>query len=182
MTVILVLTMFVAFAVIDYLIHRTAHGSQIADEPEQDRAPLKFRYHAGHTWVLHEGHNLGRVGLDAVAAQVAAPIEKIELPQPGRWVRQGQRAWAFYHNGERFEMVSPAEGEVVEINPDVLKDPSLIGKDPYGQGWLMTVRVMDKESAERNLLPSDLVPAWMRTEARKVRSNREGLEHELFLT
>lgn len=182
MTVILVLTMFVVFAVIDYVMHRTANAPKMVDEPEQSTAPLKFRYHAGHTWVLHEGHDMQRVGFDGVAAQVATPIEKIELPQPGRWVRQGQRAWAFYHNGERFEMVSPAEGEVVEINPAVVKDPSLIGKDPYGRGWLMTVRVMDKESVDRNLLPAELVSTWMREEARKVQSKREGMERELFLT
>jgi len=57
-------------------------------------------------------------------------------------------------------MVSPVEGEIVEVNPEVLKDPSILRKDPFGQGWLMTVRVPDEESVQHNFLPVHLVKAW----------------------
>ncbi len=89
-------------------------------------------------------------------------VEKLELPKPGHWVRQGQRALGFLRGDEKAEMVSPIEGEVVEVNADVVNDPTLLRKDPYGKGWLMTVFVPDEDSTSRNLLPTNLVSGWMR--------------------
>ena len=58
-------------------------------------------------------------------------------------------------------MISPTEGEVVEVNTQLLKDPSLIRGDPYGEGWIMSVHVPDEKSTSRNLLPPALVMWWM---------------------
>jgi glycine cleavage system H protein len=183
MTVILVLTLFAVFALVDYLVHRRERRVEIESEPAAvSPAVTRMRFHPGHSWVLHEGRQLERVGADELAVQVAGPIEKVELPQPGRWVRQGQKAWAFYAGGERIEMVSPAEGEVAEINPEVLKDPSLISKDPYGRGWLMTVHVPDEESVERNLLPAELVPTWMEESRKKVADSDPKSSRDVLLT
>jgi glycine cleavage system H protein len=120
------------------------------------------RYHPGHTWLARERQHLARVGVDEFAAKLAGKIQKIELPKAGQWIRQGQTAWTLYRNGESTSMVSPIEGEVVEVNPDVVNDPSLLGNDPYGKGWLMTVHVPDEEGTWRNLLPVNMVRSWMK--------------------
>ena len=65
-------------------------------------------------------------------------------------------------------MVSPVEGEIVEVNPEVVKHPSLLRQDPYGQGWLMTVYVPDEQSVERNFLPVHLAKAWVRDCAERL--------------
>jgi glycine cleavage system H protein len=179
MTVILVLATFVAFIVLDYLIryalrrrkeaHPTAATKAIPEAPPAPQPafvegfllPEDVRYHAGHGWLLPERRQLMRVGADEFAATLLGPVEKIELPTPGHWVRQGQKAWTFHRDGEKTEMVSPIEGEVVEVNTEVVKDPSLLRKDPYGHGWLMTVYVPDEESTKRNLVPTALVRNWL---------------------
>jgi glycine cleavage system H lipoate-binding protein len=172
MTVILVLVTFMIFALVDYFLSR-GKVPQVAIEGAHTPAvepgiidgfavSSKVRYHPGHAWCLQERKHVERVGVDEFAAAVAGPIDKIELPRPGQWVRQGQKAWAFSRNGEKVEMVSAVEGEVIEVNHEVAKDPSLLRKDPYGRGWLMVVHVPDEESTGRNLLPSGLVPNWMR--------------------
>jgi glycine cleavage system H lipoate-binding protein len=175
MTVILVLVTFLIFALVDYVISR-GKVPQVA--MEESRKPGlepaivdgfavsdKVRYHPGHAWCMQERKHLERVGADEFAAALAGTVEKIELPRPGQWIRQGQKAWAFSRNGEKVEMVSPVEGEVIEVNSDVVKDPSLLRKDPYGRGWLMVVHVPDEENTGRNLLPANLVPGWMRNAA-----------------
>ncbi|MCC6861797.1 MAG: glycine cleavage system protein H [Bryobacterales bacterium] len=172
MTVILVLLTFVAFAVLDYFLSRKAVAQPVAVakkapgilQPayvEGFLVPEELRYHPGHTWLLQERRHLMRVGVDEFGAALAGAVEKIELPKPGQWIRQGQKAWSVFRNGEKAEMVSPIEGEVVEINPEVLSDPSLLRRDPYGHGWLMTVHVPDEESTARNLIPKSLVSSWM---------------------
>ena len=104
------------------------------------KAPAHFAYHPGHTWAMKESRQLVRIGLDDFAARVVGQIDQIDLPARGRWLRQGERGWTIGRGSHRFEMLSPIEGEVVEVNPEVLRDPSLAHQDPYGVGWLVAVQ------------------------------------------
>jgi glycine cleavage system H lipoate-binding protein len=172
MTVILVLATFFTFVALDWLLHRgKAPAVASANEPARvshiDRiagflAPINLRYHAGHAWLQRERRNIARAGADEFAAALAGDISKIELPKPGQWVRQGQKVFTLHRNGETTEMVSPIEGEVIEVNQEVVKNPALLREDPYGRGWLMTVNVPDEESTTRNLIPKNMVRNWMR--------------------
>ena len=181
MTVILVLMMFGTFIAIDYIrnrnralqtageaVPRPATGISLGDFVEGFHVPEGLRYHPGHGWALRERSRLARVGVDEFGAALLGPVERIELPKPGHWVRQGQKAWTFYRNGEKTEVVSPVEGEVVEVNDEVIKDPSLLRKDPFGKGWLMAVHVPDEESVQHNFLPVSLVKDWIRQCAERL--------------
>ncbi len=178
MAVILVLVTFFGFVLLDWFLHRgKAPAVAPAAEPGRgstvDRiagflAPDNLRYHAGHAWLLRERRNIARTGADEFAAALAGDISQIELPKPGQWVRQGQKAWTLHRNGETTEMVSPTEGEVIEVNQDVVKNPALLRDDPYGRGWLMTVNVPDEESTTRNLIPKNLVRNWMRNSVERL--------------
>lgn len=182
MTLILVLLMFAIFIGIDYLRSRHAM-KQLALQPAQAAAPRSLpagefvegflvpanvRYHPGHAWAQKERKRLMRVGVDEFGAALLGNIDHIEMPKPGRWIRQGQKVWSFTRNGEKTEMVSPVEGEIVEVNSEVVKDPSLLRKDPYGQGWLMTVHVPDEESVQHNFLPVHVVKTWIRECAERL--------------
>jgi glycine cleavage system H protein len=173
MTVILVLLTFATFIVIDYLLSRKkalamapeAQKSEAATASEYVEGflvPQNLSYHPGHSWLHRERVHVVKVGMDEFAAALAGKVDSIELPKPGHWIRQGQKAWTLHRGEEKTEMVSPIEGEVVEINSALAKNPSLVRKDPYGEGWLMSVFVPDEESTGRNLLPKDLVKGWMR--------------------
>lgn len=181
MTVILILLMFASFIAIDYLrnrnrvpqvvaeaVARVAAGIPLGAYVEGFHVPENLRYHPGHGWALRERSRLARVGVDEFGAALLGPVDRIELPKPGHWVRQGQKAWSFYRNGEKSEMVSPVEGEVVEVNEEVIKDPSLLRQDPFGKGWLMAVHVPDEESVQHNFLPVSLVKDWIRQCAERL--------------
>ena len=175
MTVILVLVTFLIFILLDYALVRRKAAQPAAVEPPREPAfalgptyvegfhmPDQVSYHPGHGWLVRERRNIVRVGADEFAASLVGRVERIELPKPGQWIRQGQKAWSFYRDGEKTEMVSPTEGEVVEVNQEVLNDPSVLRKDPYGRGWLLTMHVPDEESTGRNLIPAKLLKSWMR--------------------
>ncbi len=173
MAVILVLLTFAVFIVIDALLSRKKVASMapverpVAQESEENvvdgfLVPPELRYHPGHAWAQRERRNVIRVGVDEFASKLAGKIDKIELPKPGHWIRQGQKAWAFFRGEQKAEMLSPVEGEVVEINHEVLNNPALLNQDPYGKGWLFAVFAPDEESVLRNLLPTELVAGWMR--------------------
>lgn len=125
------------------------------------KAPAHLAYHPGHAWAMKESRQVVRVGLDDFAARVVGQIDQLELPARGRWLRQGEKGWAIGRGAHRFEMLSPIEGEVVEINPDVLRNPSLAHQDPYGAGWLVAVQAPAVDGNMKNLLHGRLAQRWM---------------------
>jgi glycine cleavage system H lipoate-binding protein len=125
------------------------------------KAPANLAYHPGHAWAMRESRQLVRLGLDDFAARLLGQIDEIDLPARGRWLRQGERGWTIGRGSHRFPMLSPIEGEVVEVNPEVLRDPSLAHKDPYGVGWLVVVNAPGVEGNMKNLLHGRLAQRWM---------------------
>jgi glycine cleavage system H protein len=186
MTVILVLATFMVFIVLDYFLNRR---KAIATVPVEARpaaipagdyvdgflTPENLSYHPGHSWFVRERKNLVRVGADEFAAALVGKVEEIELPKPGQWIRQGQKIVAFRRDGEKTEMVSPTEGEVMEVNSEILNDPSLLRQDPYGKGWLLSVHVPDEENTGRNMVPKRLVREWMRDAVERLYAKQPSL-------
>jgi glycine cleavage system H lipoate-binding protein len=180
MTVILVLATFLTFILVGYFLSRKKAGATVAAAEAATRAaaagnyiegflvPEHLGYHPGHGWLHRERLHVVKIGMDEFSAALAGRIDKIELPKPGHWLRQGQKAWTLLRGAEKTDMVSPIEGEIVEVNSEVLNNPSLLRSDPYGKGWLMTVFVPDEESTGRNLLPKALVGGWMRQAVEKL--------------
>lgn len=125
------------------------------------KAPAHLSYHPGHAWAARESRQVVRVGLDDFAARLVGQIEQIDLPARGRWVRQGERGWTIGRGSHRFDMLSPIEGEVVDVNPEVLLNPSLAHQDPYGAGWLLAVKAPAMDGNMKNLLHGRLAQRWM---------------------
>ena len=188
MTVLLVLATFLVFIIIDYALNRRHALNPVpAEVPQAIPAqmggdhvdgflvPANLSYHSGHSWLVRERKGLVRIGADEFAAALAGKVEQIELPKPGTWIRQGQKFLSFVRNGERTEMVSPTEGEVTEINKEVLNNPALLRQDPYGKGWLVSLHVPDEENTQRNLVPRPLVREWMRQAVEGLYSRQPAL-------
>jgi glycine cleavage system H lipoate-binding protein len=177
MTVILVLFTFVTFLVIDYFLSRkkvpvfAEQHRPVRREAELPRplanlvngflVPEHVRFHPGHTWALSESPNLVRVGMDDFASKLIGKVEAVSLPQRGQWIRQGQKILSFKRNGVTVDMVSPIEGSVSDINEAVATHPEVAGKDPYGEGWLLTVQSPDAKTNFRNLMGGALARWWM---------------------
>ena len=182
MTVLLVLFTFVSFLLIDHFYSRK-HAVvqpvlQVAKSEAQPRlapslvngfyVPENVRYHPGHTWALSESPNLVRVGMDDFAAKLAGKVESITLPQRGQWLRQGQKLCTLHRDGIVVDMVSPIEGTVSDINEALGTNPKLAGKDPYGDGWLITVQSPDAKTNFKNLLGGPLARWWTEESAARL--------------
>jgi glycine cleavage system H protein len=188
MTVILVLATFLVFIVLDYFMNRGKVMSTVpvsapsavpaqfgGDYVEGFHVPQTVSYHSGHSWLMQERKNVVRVGADEFASALLGKIDRIELPKPGQWIRQGQKVLSFFRDGQRTDMVSPTEGEVMEVNAEVLDNPAVLRNDPYGKGWLVAVHVPDEENTSRNLIPGGLVREWMRDAAERLYSLQPAL-------
>lgn len=183
MTVLLVLATFAVFLTIDFFYAKAKHPVlQVAPAMKKSAVaqpqtpalvggfavPDNRRYHPGHTWALSESPNLVRIGIDDFASKLTGKIEKITLPQRGQWIRQGQKVWSLVRNGVKVDMVSPIEGSVADINEAVLTDPALPTKDPYGDGWMVTVQSPDAKTNFRNLIGGALARWWTEESAMRL--------------
>jgi glycine cleavage system H lipoate-binding protein len=130
--------------------------------------PENLRYHPGHTWALSESPSLVRVGMDDFASKLTGELESITLPQRGQWIRQGQKMCTIHRDGRTVDMVSPIEGSVSDINEAVMKDAKLALRDPYGEGWLMTVQAPDAKTSFRNLLGGAMARWWTEESASRL--------------
>jgi glycine cleavage system H lipoate-binding protein len=182
MTVILVLSTFIVFLLIDHFFSKKT-AVQIAVQPAVARAaaaqlpsnlvggfkvPENLRYHPGHTWALSESPSLVRVGVDDFAGKLMGKVERLSLPQRGQWIRQGQKLASVYRDGAKVDMLSPIEGSVADINEALVQNPELARQDPYGEGWLVTVQSPDAKTNFRNLMSGALARWWTEEAASRL--------------
>jgi glycine cleavage system H lipoate-binding protein len=132
------------------------------------QVPENLRYHPGHTWALSESPSFVRVGMDDFASKLAGKVESITLPQRGQWLRQGGKVCTLHRDGAAVDMISPIEGSVSDVNDALLQNPELARKDPYGEGWLITVQSPDAKINFRNLLGGALARWWTEESASRL--------------
>jgi glycine cleavage system H lipoate-binding protein len=182
MSILFVLLTFLVIISMNYLYFRTAQSVPVTARPPVRPSvpvmakemgfsiPKGYSFHPGHTWVMPEGGDNARVGLDEFAADIVGKIEQIEVVGAGRWVRQGQRLIGLKAAGTSFDLVSPVEGVVTDINPDVMKDPALAISDPYNKGWIAMVKAPDLNINKKNLLQGSMVAPWMHYNVSRLNS------------
>jgi glycine cleavage system H lipoate-binding protein len=182
MIILLVIFTFAAAILLDHLLLRrtlVVLGDTAPATPRPRVAPPvvagfnlpdNIAYHPGHTWAAAEGPTRVRIGIDDLAAKLAGDVERIEIPERGRWIRQGQKIIAMHRDGREIDLVSPMEGEIVDINEFALRNPKETRNDPYGDGWLLTVNAPDAKTNFRNLLGGTLARRWMDDAAARLRA------------
>jgi glycine cleavage system H protein len=102
--------------------------------------PDNLRYSAEHEWVaVNDG--VARVGVTEYAAEQLGDIVYVQLPAEGDTVTAGEPCGELESTKSVSDLYAPVSGEVVTINADIADQPELINGDPFGEGWLFTVRV-----------------------------------------
>lgn len=123
--------------------------------------PEGIYFHQGHSWARPEGGNVVKVGIDDFAQKLVGKIDAIKFPQVGARLTQGEKAWSLQVGSKSIDMLSPVDGEVLDINESLLSSPEAVGKDPYGQSWLMKVKAPRVTANLKNLLSGELAGKWM---------------------
>lgn len=99
-----------------------------------------LKYTAEHEWVALDG-DVATVGITDYAAEKLGDVVFAELPAAGTTVSAGQVCGEIESTKSVGELYAPLDGEVVEANTALDDDPSTINADPFGDGWLVKLRV-----------------------------------------
>ena len=114
-----------------------------------------------HEWIRVEG-DMATVGISEHAQEALGDIVFAEVPETGRKLNKGQEAAVVESVKAASDVYSPAAGEVVEGNPAVADDPSLINRDPEGEGWFFKLRLEDPSEVE-GLMDEASYRDWVKT-------------------
>jgi glycine cleavage system H protein len=109
--------------------------------------PTDRRNTAEHEWVLVDG-DVATVGITEYAAEKLGDVVYVDLPSAGSDAAEGAVLGEIESSMSVGELFAPVTGEVVEANDDVVASPELVNTDPFGEGWLLKVRVADASRIE----------------------------------
>jgi glycine cleavage system H protein len=110
--------------------------------------PEKLRYTKDHEWLRVEG-DLGVVGITDHAQSELGDIVFVELPKVGTKLEQSASFGSVESVKAVSDIYSPVAGEVIEVNTALADAPEKVNEEPYGQGWIMKLRLSDPSQAEK---------------------------------
>src|SRR3954471_10882303 len=117
--------------------------------------PQSLQFLPTHEWVQIEG-DVATVGISQFAVEQLTDLLLVELPRVGDALTAGKSFGEIESVKAVSDLYSPVDGEVVEVNDAVAGDVQVLARDPYGEGWLIKVRLRDPDAG---------IPALMDYEA-----------------
>ena len=123
--------------------------------------PSELKYTKDHEWVRVSGEQ-AQVGITDYAQKQLGDVVFVELPSTGATLKQGEVFGTIESVKAVSELYAPLSGEVVAVNEAVVESPELVNQDPYGEGWLIRVRLDDPASAN-SLMDADAYRAHLQT-------------------
>ena len=132
--------------------------------------PAGFFFHQGHAWARVESGGVLRVGMDDFAQKMVGTVNAVRTGKAGDKVRQGENGWTLKMGDRSIAMLSPVNGEILEVNKQALANPSLINSDPYGKGWLIKIKAENFIRDSKNLLSDKLARSWIEDVTDKLRA------------
>ena len=109
--------------------------------------PDELKYHQEHDWARVEG-NEATLGITWFAQDSLGELVHYEPPEQGASVAKDSSYGEVESVKAVSEVISPVSGAVIEVNQKVVEAPETVNEDPYGEGWLIRVRLNDPGEAD----------------------------------
>jgi glycine cleavage system H protein len=112
--------------------------------------PEDLKYHPEHDWARVEG-NEATFGITWFAQDQLGEVVFVEPPQPGAPITAGEPYAEVESVKAVSDVITPLSGEIVEVNGKLSDNPELINDDPYGEGWLVKVKLSNPAEVDELL-------------------------------
>ncbi|HEY0638080.1 MAG TPA: glycine cleavage system protein GcvH [Pseudonocardiaceae bacterium] len=116
--------------------------------------PEDRKYTKEHEWVVRSGDDTVRIGITDHAQQQLGDIVFVQLPPEGESTGRGESLGEVESTKSVSDIYAPVGGEVVAVNSALDAQPDLVNTDPYGEGWIVELRMSDAAELEE-LLDAD---------------------------
>lgn len=148
-----------------------------ADRPERTSGPVAggvavpddLFFHPGHTWVrVRPGGEL-EVGLDDLARRLLAPVLGVRLPGRGEPLAADRPAFTVRTRGGETPVAAPFEGVVTRVNARLEREPGLVSRAPFADGWILRAIPENPARALAGLVEGREAERWAEAESMLVR-------------
>jgi glycine cleavage system H protein len=104
--------------------------------------PENVKYTADHEWIRVEGQ-FGWIGITDYAQSELGDVVYIEIPAVGTKLEKGASFGTIEAVKAVSDLFAPVTGELVEMNTEMKDHPEVVNKDPYGEGWMVKIKIAD---------------------------------------
>ena len=123
-----------------------------------DLSQLKFS--KTHEWFSSDA-DLATIGITQHAQEEISDVVFVELPKVGKSVAQGEEVAVIESVKAAFSIYAPVSGTVTEVNEELSKDPGLLNRSPYEQGWIIRMKLKNPAEAE-SLMDREKYDGWVK--------------------
>jgi len=109
--------------------------------------PENLRYHREHDWALIEGEE-AVLGITWFAQDALGELVHFEPPQEGQTIAKDSSYGEVESVKAVSDVIAPLSGEVLEVNARVVEAPETVNENPYGDGWLVRIRMSDPSEVD----------------------------------
>ena len=111
----------------------------------------EVRFAKSHEWIRPEAGGVATVGISAYAVEALTDLVFMQLPAVGRKVKAGESIGEIESVKAVSDIYAPVSGEIVEVNASLPDRLETLGKDPFGEGWIVRIRPDDPAEMGRLL-------------------------------
>lgn len=106
--------------------------------------PEDLRYTSDHEWIRDQGEGVVRVGITSYAQDALGDVVYASLPAVGDQLAVGDACGEVESTKSVSDIYAPLAGEVVAVNEALDATPELLNSDPYGEGWMMEIKLANE--------------------------------------
>jgi glycine cleavage system H protein len=111
--------------------------------------PTEYKYSKEHEWLCPQPDDEAKIGItDYARCHLGEIIYFIELAAPGTQVERLGKIGEIESEKAVSDLLTPASGQVLESNQDAIDNPNLVNRDPYGDGWLIKLKLSKPSELE----------------------------------
>jgi glycine cleavage system H protein len=121
--------------------------------------PEELRYHEQHDWARIEDGE-ARLGITWFAQDALGELVHFEAPKEGDRVMKDESYGEVESVKAVSDVIAPLSGEIVAVNRKAVDEPETVNEDPYGDGWLVRIRLSDPSEVD-SLLDADAYRAFL---------------------
>lgn len=111
------------------------------------KTPEDNKYAKSHEYINVEG-DIGTIGITDYAQKELGDVVFVELPQVGTQLEANEEMGSIESVKAVSELFAPVTGEVVEVNEDLADKPELVNTDPWGDGWMLKVKLSSPDDLD----------------------------------
>ena len=123
------------------------------------------RYTQSHEWVRIDG-DVGTIGITDYAQKELGDIVYLELPEVGHVFNAGEEFGTVESVKAVSELFTPVSGEIVEINKGAVTEPGIVNDDPFGDGWMIKLKLSTDEEVQK-LLSAEQYEEYVKQEEKE---------------